>query len=254
MWDWAAAGRAGSLLLILYAVLWPPAMLAWVWVSWEWGDTVRYWRGDETTDTLPRIKEVPKETVGWLRYLWLSIAAEPAAPRWWTSVTAVLGGTLLMIASAAPRRRDSPWWPWLAWLLVGLGLGAIGLDERFQLHEWLRILVVKPAGVATEVGWLNPGDIATLVYPLGLLLLWRILYRSMAGDPLSRGLLIATALLGILAIGIDVLDIDALDRFPGWVYGGVVEEIAEWEVVALMTVLAWRRLIAQIEASNVPRG
>ncbi len=244
---WLGFWRWGTVALVFLALFWPLSMLAWARISWEWGETVYIWKGDEVTGSLPRLKEISIESTSWLRYLWYTIAAEQAATRWWTSVVAVLGGVLMLTANGIRHPRTEGLLTWFAWCLAGLGLIAIGLDERFQIHEWVRVLVFKPAGIADDTSWLNPGDVATLIYPLGAFIVWRTLFKSLAGDRFAQFCLIAVLPIGLLAIGIDVLDIDALDRYPGWVYGGVIEEFAEWEVVALMAVVSWRRIAMQLK-------
>ena len=183
---------------------------------------------------------MPKSQLG-VDYYWYSIGSEDAAARWWTSLMAVLGGVLLLTAEALPRERREIR-EWLPWLLTALGLIVVGLDERFQLHELARHRIFGPAGITDDLGFINPGDVATLIYLVGGVLLWWTLYRSLGEDRLSRGILIALLPIGIVSIGIDVLAIGALDRYPGWVYAGLIEEFGEWEVVALMAVVAWRRL------------
>ncbi len=246
---WADLCRRGTIALVLIALLFPIASLVWTWGTWHLaGENVRYWKGDAASGDLPRLVEISKERMGSLRYYWYAIASENAATRWWTSVIAVLGGVFLLMAAAIPHRERPELREWAPWLVTGIGLIGIGLDERFQIHETIRNRIVQPAGVGDSLDWLNPGDIIMFIYPVGGVAIWWLLFRSLGKDTLSRGILIALIPIGAVAIGLDILDIDSLDRYPGWVYSGLVEEFGEWAVAALMTVVAWRRLTGRLAA------
>ena len=243
---WSEFRKRGTVALGLLALLFPVVSLIWAWIAWQSaGSEVLLWMGDRAAGDLPRLVEMPKSQLG-VDYYWYSIAAENAAARWWMSLVAVLGGVLLLIAEAMPREARRETREWLPWLLTALGLIVVGLDERFQLHELARHRIFAPAGITDGMGFLNPGDVATLIYLIGGALLWRSLYRSLGEDRLSRRILIAVLPIGVVAIGIDVLAIGALDRYPGWVYAGLIEEFCEWEIVALMAIIAWRRLASRL--------
>jgi hypothetical protein len=245
---WSDFRRRGTLALGLLALLFPIISLIWARVVWQWsGDEVLLWIGDRAGGDLPRLIPVPKADLG-VDYYWYAIAAEDAATRWWTSVVAVIGGVLLLMTELLPRARKREWREWAPWTITAMGLILVGLDERFQLHELARNKIFAPSGLTDGVGFINPGDIATLIYPIGGAALWWLLFRTAGTDRLSRGLLIAVIPIGALSIGIDVLTIEALDRYPGWVYGGLVEEFGEWGVVALMAIVAWRRLSHKLAA------
>ena len=79
---------------------------------------------------------------------------------------AVLGCALLLISAALPYRERPPALEWMPWLATAFGMLAVGLDERFQIHETVRGRWIRPTGIGDALGWLNPGDIVMVVYPL----------------------------------------------------------------------------------------
>jgi len=256
---WREFRRRGTMVLVLIAVLWPVGMFAYTCGTYALADdTVRVWLGDEAKGSLPYLEDVRRDRYTLLSYVWEVISSEVGATRWWTSAMAVLAGTLTLVSSAVPvRAREDERISRLAWLAVGLGLILIGLDERFQIHEWLRALVFRPAGVGRNVSWMQPGDIATFIYPIGAIAIWWVLHRSLAEDRLARRLLTVVMAVGVLAVVVDVLAIDVFERYPTGAYRGIGEEFGEWEVVALMAVVAWRRLARRLElvpTGGAPRG
>ena len=60
------------------------------------------------------------------------------------------------------------------------------------------------------------------------------------------GSLLLVMALGCLAVSTDVLGFRFLTRYPNWMYVGMVEELAEFQVGALMAVVSWRYLAARI--------
>ncbi len=237
--------RRGTIVLLAIALLCPVGMMLWIHGTWTYADELHYWTGNEAADRMPRMRRSYRDRIKFPRYAFQTVGSEYASTRFWTSLLSILAGALALTACALPRRSDASRWTLLAWLATGLGLIVIGLDERFQGHEWLRVLLLEPSGLTPEVKWLRH-DVELLLYPIGALLVWLLLYRSLAGDRLARALLVAVMALGCLAVSTDLLGFRFLTRYPNWMYVGMLEELAEFQVGALMAVVSWRHLAARI--------
>ncbi len=242
---WNAFRRRGTVALLAIALLCPLGMAVWIHGTWSYADELHYWTGNEAADRMPRMRRAYTDEIKFPRYAFQTVGSEYASTRFWTSLMSILAGVLALSACALPWRRDTSRWVHLAWTVTGLGLVVIGLDERFQGHEWLRVLLLEPSGFTPKTKWLRH-DVELLIYPLGALVVWLLLYRSLAGDRLARTLLLLVMALGCLAVSTDVLGFRFLTRYPNWMYVGMVEELAEFQVGALMAVVSWRYLAARI--------
>lgn len=249
---WETFRRRGTAALLLVALLCPLGMFAWINATWAFADELHYWTGNEAKDRMPRMRRSDHDEIKFYRYAWQTVGSEYASTRFWTTLMAIVASLLTLAACALPWRRDEGRLMGLAWLATGLGLLLIGIDERFQGHEWIRVLLLEPAGVQPSADWLRH-DIELLVYPAGALVVWLLLYRSLAGDRLARGLLITVMALGCLAISTDLLNFEILTKYPNWIFVGMTEELAEFLVGALMSVVAWRRLAARLEHAATTR-
>ena len=237
--------RRGTVALLAIALLCPLGMVLWIHGTWTYADELHYWTGNEAADRMPRMRRSDQSRIKFPRYAFQTVGSEYASTRFWTALMSILAGARALGACALPRGPRTSRWTLLAWLVTGLGLVVIGLDERFQGHEWLRVLVLEPSGLTPEARWLRH-DVELLLYPLGALVVWLLLYRSLAGDRLARGLLVVVMALGCLAVATDLLGFRFLTRYPNWMYVGMVEELAEFQVGALMAVVSWRHLAARI--------
>lgn len=217
-------------------------MALWVVGSYSLSDkTVTYWIGSETSRPLPRLKRFDKADVTMLEYAYETVGAEPAAPRFWTALTAILGGTFLVLAAMIPGQGPRGFRQ-MIWLMLGIGLVLIGLDERFQAHEWFSRLVTKPSDITDEISWLGH-DVALVIYPLVGLSCWWVLRPTMDEDQFSEQCLVAAMVFGTLSVLLDVVIVDSLRKFPMRIYMDFVEELAEFLAVALLTIVAWRRFV-----------
>ena len=162
---------------------------------------------------------------------WAWIAPEQTPMTWVQSVVLVLAGVgALLVAhllSLLGRRPATAWW------VLGVGFGALAVDERFALHERVRDGVLAPRGVAVPfLPWVAPGDFLVMLIGVVGLAVLPMVWRAVCDDAGAR-----TALM--LGVGLAVIAVasDSIDPSTWTVRQERVQQTAE-EVVELASGLA----------------
>jgi hypothetical protein len=193
---------------------------------------------------------------------WEMFAGEENAVTWFSSVQ-----LLLLAAVAWGNRRvaellaASPGRPRTAiWTFFALGFVFLSIDERFELHERLRDELLAPAGVATDVGFLEPGDLGLYAILAVGLVATAFLVRELRERPLALGLFASGV---VLAAAVTVTDSVrgeiAYAWRHGWFWNYVFEETGElWAqllfLLAFLLLLHDRltRLLGERHAGEAP--
>lgn len=145
---------------------------------------------------------------------WSWIASESTPMTWLQSVVLIscaglallhaalvdLRGPVPGVAAPASRQRGT-------WLLVATGFAALGLDERFALHERVRDRVLAPRGIRVPLAdWMAPGDFILLAVLLAGLFALPAVRRQLRPDRtalLLFGLGLALTVTALLADSFD---------------------------------------------------
>ncbi|MBM6547157.1 hypothetical protein JNO54_13550 [Janibacter sp. YIM B02568] len=212
------ARRAAVALAVVVAVLAPAVLAAAQWPSW-----------------------------------WEWIAKEQTPMTRLQSVSLVVAAVLCwLVAVTVGARRSSPSWPWF---LLGAGFAALGLDERFAIHERVRDRVLAPRDITLPfLPWVGPGDFLMIFVALAGLLFLPVVWRSFAPDPGARRALVLGVVLAVVAVGMDSIDPEAMsldvERLEQ-----TVEEIVELaSALSFLTAVALRLigLLGPPAAEDVP--
>ncbi|MEE3332350.1 MAG: hypothetical protein VX246_15895 [Myxococcota bacterium] len=153
------------------------------------------------------------------RTFWLFFSAEDGPTEWLSSVqclvVAAVAWAIYLVNELLRRGGEAASavrsWGWLA---IGAGFFVLGLDERFDLHEELRDVVLRPIGFMTNTPNIVPGDVGLYLFytaGLGLVAWMRTEFRSF---PPALAVLGAAFALGLPVIVIDSLTDAAIKTWP----------------------------------------
>jgi hypothetical protein len=139
----------------------------------------------------------------WPRW-WQWIASEQTPMTWMQSVVLVLAGAGAFLVAVVLRLSGvaaTLWW------VLGCGLAALAVDERFALHERLRDSVLAPRGVEVPfLPWVAPGDFLILAMAVvGLALLPRV-WAAISVDRTAQTALGLAVALAVAAVVVDSID------------------------------------------------
>ena len=114
------------------------------------------------------------------------------------------------------------------WIVFALGFVFLAIDERFEVHEFVRDEMLRPGGIGTGMSWVRPGDIVLFVYfAVGAaltLFLWRELRRARRAPWLFGA---ALALAGFIVV-VDALPDAYTESWPlGRFWTSAFEEVGE---------------------------
>ena len=170
---------------------------------------------------------------------WRLFASQYNASEWLSSMICIVLGLLAVSITLTRVHAQAARVEQRLWIVTAAGLFWFALDERFDLHEWLRDTLVRPAGVFDEIPYLVAGDIVLYVYlAVGLGICWSLRHEFIRTG--ARCVLLVAALLTALsAIVIDSLDGAALRALPNWrMWDYAYEEVAEiWAELLFLTLL-----------------
>ncbi|NYH55135.1 hypothetical protein HNR06_004724 [Nocardiopsis arvandica] len=139
----------------------------------------------------------------WPRY-WVWIAPELTPMTWVQSVALVVAGLGCFLVALVLRTVGGRRW---IWPLLGAGLLALALDDRFALHERVRDGYLAPRGVSVPfLPWVAPGDFLILgVAVVGLVLLPAV-WGAVRADRAAATALVVGVVLSAVAVGVDSID------------------------------------------------
>lgn len=176
---------------------------------------------------------------------WLDMNAESSVATWFSVGLLQLVAALAVVAAAAVATRREQ----VAWGSLAVAVFLLSLDEKISIHEALPDLLGMTRGEMITHEWLVPGVAIALIALIALCFLLRPLPR-----PVIFGLLIAMAVFGAGAVGVELLSgigVRSLDAghpirelMPVWEW---IEESLEM----LGCVLAFATILRHLERAGV---
>lgn len=130
---------------------------------------------------------------------------------WVSSLQLLLVGILayfIFEATASPRRLETaaPGHRRWIWLVFALGFVWLAIDERFEVHEWLRLELFRPHGILVGVPFLAPGEVGLMLYFAVGLVFTKFLLPELRRHPPALTLFLSAVALTLVTIVIDSLN------------------------------------------------
>jgi hypothetical protein len=201
---------------------------------------------------------------------WAWIAPESTPMTWLQSVVLVVAavGSLLVghvlllqsrtrptavgSAAAEPAADDTAPVGARTWLLLAAGFAALGIDERFALHERVRDGILAPRGVTVPfLPWVAPGDFLILAVAVIGLAVLPMVWRAVRPDPAAGRALLLGVTLAVLAVASDSVD-PATWSVQGERIQQSLEEVVELASGLALSAAVWLRLLGLLEPSPEP--
>lgn len=138
---------------------------------------------------------------------WVWIAPELTPMTWLQTVLLVLAAAAAWLISFTGSVRGWTGWQRMPYLVLGLGLLYLALDDRFAVHERIRDRILAPRDIRIPgLTWLAPGDFQMLLMALAGVVLLPFVLRALHGDRLALVVFVLGAVTAAVAIGMDSID------------------------------------------------
>ena len=191
----AIAAQAKRLLLWIVIV---PNVVFPIWLYWYGGDTP-----------------------------WRAFRGEESPINWFSSVQCAMLGAFALTVFLVTRYGRATGvdpipraWPWA---LLSFGFFFLSFDERFEFHENIRELYLKPRDVATSISWLKPGDIVLPLYALAGIALTFYLIKDLSRHRRSLILFVSALALIVITAFQDSLVLGLFEN-PTWRHAQIIAE------------------------------